>query len=360
MKGVRSFDAAKAVDAMVHDANTQSPPFCGSIGRDGAEFYKRLGSVPYPKVHEATAKTLEYAYDDFCAAQLALQIDRKKEAAAFIRSAMHYTNVFDPAVGFVRGRKEDGSWCEPFDPVEWGGPFTEGNSWHWTWSVFQDVPGLARLLGGDAACGKKLDGVFYSPPDVKVGTYRGMIHEMTEMVASNMGQYAHGNQPIQHMIYLYDHIGQPWKAQARAREVMMRLYQDTPDGFCGDEDNGQMSAWYVFSALGFYPVCPGTVNYEIGSPLFDRATVTLADGKKFVIAARANGPQRPYIRAATLNGARFDRAFLTHSQIVGGGELVFEMTSAPDYKWATSPEARPPSAAEEVRRALGDPPAEAK
>ena len=344
VKGITNFDAGKAVDAMVHDANTQAPNFCRSIGRDGAEFYKTLGYTPYPEVHEATAKTLEYAYDDFCAGVLARSIGRNAEADAFAKSAMNYTNVFDAKIGFVRGRKANGDWGDNFDPTEWGGPFTEGNSWHWTWSVFQDVPGLIQLMGGDEAFGKKLDGVFYTPPDVNVGTYRGMIHEMTEMVALNMGQYAHGNQPIQHMIYLYDYIGQPWKAQARAREVMGRLYQSTPDGMCGDEDTGQMSSWYVFSALGFYPVTPGTTEYLIGSPLFDRATVTLPNGKKFVVTAKMNGPQRPYIRRANLNGKEFSKTFLTHDQIVNGGELVFEMTSAPDYKWATAPESRPESA----------------
>lgn len=349
VKGITNFNASKAVDAMVHDANTQSPKNNRAIGRDGAEFYKKLGYTPYPNVREATAKTLEYAYDDFCAAVLARSIGRNAEADAFARTAMNYTNVLDTELGFVRGRKEDGSWCENFDPTEWGGPFTEGNSWHWTWSVFQDVPGLIKLLGGDAAFAKKLDGIFYTPPDVKVGTYGGMIHEMTEMVALNMGQYAHGNQPIQHAIYLYNYANQPWRTQARIREVMTRLYQSTPDGFCGDEDTGQMSAWYVFSALGFYPVCPGTTEYQIGSPLFDRATISLPNGKKFVVTAKQNGPQRPYIRWATLNNKEFHRSYLTHDQIVGGGEIMFDMTSAPE-KWATSPDSRAPSALKELSR----------
>lgn len=344
VKGITNFDAGKAVDAMVHDANTQAPGLCPSIGRDGAEFYKKIGYAPFPEVKEATAKTLEYAYDDYCAAVLASKIGRTKEADAFAKSALNYTHVFDTKSGFVRGRMADGAWCGNFDPTEWGGPFTEGNSWHWTWSVLQDVPGLIDLMGGDAAFAKKLDGVFYTPPDVKVGTYGGMIHEMTEMVALNMGQYAHGNQPIQHMIYLYNSVGQPWKTQARAREVMGRLYQSTPDGMCGDEDTGQMSAWYVFSAMGFYPVCPGTTEYQIGSPLFDRATLTLSNGKKFLVTANNNGPQRPYIQRANLNGAAFNKTFLDHRQITGGGELSFDMGSAPDYKWATLPESRAPSA----------------
>ncbi|MES2475740.1 MAG: GH92 family glycosyl hydrolase [Verrucomicrobiota bacterium] len=343
VKGIRGFDAEKALAAMVHDANTQAPENCKAIGRDGAEFYNRVGYVPSPNFKEATAKTLEFAYDDFCAAVLAKSLGKEKETQEFAKKAMNYENVFDKEIGFVRGRKDDGTWKEPFDPTEWGGPFTEGNSWHWTWSVFQDVPGLVKLLGGPEAFGKKLDAVFYTPPDVNVGSYGGMIHEMTEMVSSNMGQYAHGNQPIQHMIYLYNYVGQPWKTQARAREVMARLYQSTPDGFCGDEDTGQMSAWYVFSALGFYPMCPGTDEYLIGSPLFDKATVTLPDGKEFVVKAMNNGPQRPYIGDGWLNGDPFNRTYLKHGEIVKGGELSFDMRPTTDHKWSTAPEGLPTS-----------------
>ena len=349
VKGIRSFDADQAVAAMVHDANTQGPNNCRSIGRDGAEYYKRLGYVPYsnvrgePSVEEAAAKTLEYAYDDFCLAQLARAIGRKAEAEEFYRKARNYENLFDPGTGFMRGRKADGSWCEPFDPTEWGGPFTEGCAWHWTWSVFHDIPGLIKLMGGDQAFADKLDAVFSAPNTFKAGTYRGTIHEMTEMVALDLGQYAHGNEPVHHLIYLYDYVGQPWKTQSRIRLAMNKLYQATPDGLCGDEDTGQMSAWYVLSALGLYAVCPGDTNYVIGSPLFDRATLSLADNKTFSIVAKYNGPQHPYIHAATLNGEPFNRTYLSHQEIVAGGELVFEMASAPDYKWAAGPAGRPPA-----------------
>jgi predicted alpha-1,2-mannosidase len=347
-KGIRSFDAQKAVAAMVHDANSQGPQDCSSIGRDGAEFYKKLGYVPYsnvagqPSVPEAAAKTLEYAYDDFCLAQLAQAIGRNAEAEEFHRQAMNYTNLFDPKLGFMRGRKADGSWCEPFDPTEWGGPFTEGCSWHWTWSVFHDLPGLIQLMGGDKAFADKLDAVFTSPNTFKVGTYGNPIHEMTEMAALDMGQYAHGNEPIHHMIYLYDYVGQPWKTQSRIRMAMDKLYQATPDGLCGDEDTGQMSAWYVLSALGFYAVCPGDTNYVIGSPLFDRATLSLPQGKTFTVVAKHNGTQHPYIRSASLNVTPFDRTYLSHQEITAGGELSFEMDSVPNYKWATGPGSRPP------------------
>jgi predicted alpha-1,2-mannosidase len=197
-------------------------------------------------------------------------------------------------------------------------------------------------MGGEEAFAAKLDAVFTAPNTFKPGTYGGPIHEMTEMAALDMGQYAHGNEPIHHMIYLYDYAGQPWKAQSRLRLVMTKLYQATPDGLCGDEDTGQTSAWYVFSALGFYPVCPGDTNYPIGSPIFDRATLKVGHGKQFVITARNNGPQHPYIRAASLDGDQFNKSYLTHQQIGAGGELVFEMSSTPEYKWASAPENRPP------------------
>ena len=350
VKGVRSFDPNRAVAAMLHDANTQAPDYCGSIGRDGAEYYNKLGYVPYsfvkgePSVGEATAKSLEYSYDDFCAAQLAQVAGRTADAEAFAKKAMYYTNLFDTKIGFMRSRKVDGSWNEPFDPTEWGGPFTEGSSWHWTWSVFHDVPGLVRLMGGEQAFADKLDAVFTAPNTFKPGTYGRPIHEMTEMAAMDFGQYAHANEPIHHMIYLYDYAGQPWKAQTRVRLAMNKLYQAAPDGLSGDEDTGQMSAWYVFSALGFYPVCPGTTEYLIGSPLFDRATLTLPKGKTFTITARNNGQQHPYIHGALLEGRPFNKVFLTHDEITRGGEIIFDMDNVPNTKWASAPESRPASA----------------
>lgn len=350
VKGIRSFDATKAVAAVVHDANTQGPDYCRSVGRDGVEFYNRLGYVPYsnaggePSVGEGAAKTLEYAYDDFCAARLAQAAGRDEEAKIFARRAMNYTNLFDAKIGFMRGRRADGSWNEPFDPTEWGGPFTEGCSWHWTWCAFQDLPGLVGLFGGDSAFTAKLDEVFTSPNTFKPGTYGNPIHEMTEMAAMDMGQYAHGNEPIHHMIYLYDYAGQPWKTQSRIRLAMNKLYQAAPDGLCGDEDTGQMSAWYVFSALGFYPVSPGTTDYLIGSPLFDRAVLALGNGKTFSITARDNGQQHLYIRGASLNGKAFNKIFLTHEQLSEGGEIIFQMDSVPNPNWASAVEARPVSA----------------
>lgn len=348
-KNIRPFDVQDAAKAVVQNAHNEG---LFGMGRQGYKFLDQLGYIPSPDVPDATAKTLEYAYDDFCAAILARDAGQTNDAAAFARSAMNYTNVFDPSSGFMRGRKSDGSWCEPFDPVEWGGPFVEGNAWQWTWSVMQDIPGLIRLFGGDKAFITKLDGLFAAGSEVKVGTYHGMIHEMNEMVAQNFGQYAHCNEPVHHVIYLYPFAGQPWKTQIRVRQVMNELYQSTPDGLAGDEDNGQMSAWYVFSALGFYPVCPGNPTYVIGSPLFDKVTLTVATNRQFVLTARDNGPQRPYIQRAFLNGKPLNQSFLTHSQIAAGGEVQFDMDSAPNYIWATAPEDRPTSASAESLSSL--------
>ncbi len=344
VKGVRSFDLQAAVNAVAHDAHNSG--FWG-MGREA--IYGQLGYVPYPGPGGAgTSKTLEYAYDDFCAAVLAHAAGRASDADAFLKSAMNYTNVFDPKTGFMRPRNKDGSWVEPFDPVEWGGAFTEGNAWQWTWSVMQDVPGLIKLMGGDQAFCNKLDAMFNAGSEVKVGTYGFMIHEMNEMVAQNLGQYAHGNEPVHHVIYLYDYAGQPWKTQVRIRQVMDLLYQPTPDGLCGDEDTGQMSAWYVFSALGFYPVCPGDPNYVIGSPVFNKAIIRLENGKTFTIVARDNGPQEYYIQSAELNGKPFDKTYISQKQIEAGGELSFQMGSFPNYQWGVGPESAPPSAIHDI------------
>jgi predicted alpha-1,2-mannosidase len=345
-KGVTNFDLQTAVDATIHDAHHGG--FFG-MGRGDADLYDRLGYIPYTNVLAGTARTLEYAYDDFCAATLARVAGSATAQQDFARHAMNYTNVFDPGSGLMRGRNENGTWYEPFDPIEWGGPFIEGNSWQWSWGVMQDVPGLIRLMGGDQAFVKKLDTLFDMGSEVNVGTYHFMIHEMNEMVAQNLGQYAHGNEPVHHVIYLYDYAGQPWKTQARIREVMSLLYQSTPDGLSGDEDTGQMSAWYVLSALGIYPVCPGTPDYLFGSPVFTKATLSLGNGRTFTITGKNNGPQEYYIDGAQLNGQTYDKIYITHDQIMQGGELIFQMASFPNYHWAVSPESRPSAAILGVR-----------
>ncbi|HEY1789102.1 MAG TPA: GH92 family glycosyl hydrolase [Verrucomicrobiae bacterium] len=343
MKGIRGFDAHTAVAAMVHDANANG------VGRDGADFYNSIGYVPYSNVSgeqsvpEAGSKTIEYSYDDFCAALMAKSIGDTADFQTFSKHATNYKNVFDAKTGFMRGRRINGQWDEPFHPNEWGGPFTEGSSWQWTFNAMQDEPGFAQLMGGWQAYADKLDALFAAPPIATPGTYGKPIHEMTEMTALNMGQYAANNEPVNHLIYLYDYAGQPWKTQVRARQAMTWLYDATPDGISGDDDTGQMSAWYVFSALGFYPVCPGDPIYFIGSPLFDKAILHLQNGKTFTITGNHNMPQEYYIQSGSLNRAPFDRVYLTHDEIMNGGDLDLQMGSAPNYDWGVAPDSRPPS-----------------
>ncbi|WP_346238738.1 GH92 family glycosyl hydrolase [Niabella insulamsoli] len=331
VKGLRTFDPQRALQAYFHEANNKGP-WGPANGRDGYKEYNSLGYVPYPQVREATAKTLEYAYDDFCGFALASAVGDKKYIDAFGSKMFNYKNVFDPSTNFMRARDKDGRWSKNFDPYEWGGPFTEGNAWHWVWSVFHDVDGLIDLMGGAKQFCAKLDSVFTSPSTVNVGTYGFMIHEMKEMVMANMGQYAHGNQPIQHMPYLYNYAGQPWKSQQRVREVMRKLYNATENGYPGDEDQGQTSSWYVLSALGFYSVCPGTDQYVLGSPMFKKITISLENGKKFVVDASGNNPRNVYIRSARLNNKPYSKNYITYSDIVNGGTLTFRMDDQPNYK----------------------------
>ena len=232
----------------------------------------------------------------------------------------------------MRGRTKNGDWVFPFAPEEWGGAFTEGSSWHYTWSVMHDVEGLSQLMGGHENMTFMLDSMFSAPPVYNYGTYGFVIHEIAEMVALNMGQYAHGNQPVQHAAYLYDYTLSPWKTQYHVRQIMDRLYKPTPDGYCGDEDNGQTSAWYVFSAMGFYPVCPGRAEYAVGSPLFDKVTLNLPMGKTFVIEALNNNPANCYIKSASLNGKRYTKNYISHFDITAGGEIQFNMADKPNIK----------------------------
>lgn len=328
-KGIHTFDPSRALEAYYHEANNKGP-WGPANGRDGFKEYNQLGYVPYPKYREATAKTLEYAYDDFCAYTLAVNAKQDKYKQGFEQKMFNYCHVFDSTTGFMRGKDENGQWLKDFDPVEWGGPFTEGNAWHWLWSVFHDINGLKKMLGGDEAFCAKLDAVFTEPNKVKVGTYGGMIHEMTEIVMAGMGQYAHGNQPIQHMVYLYNYGGQPWKTQFHVREVMKRLYNASEDGYPGDEDQGQTSSWYVLSALGFYSVCPGTDQYVLGSPVFSKTTIRLENGKKFIIAAKGNSAENVYTHNALLNGKPYSKTFITYKDITAGGILSFDMKSTAD------------------------------
>ena len=333
MKGVRVDDVATLYEGLLH-ATENVHPEISSTGRLGYEYYNRLGYVPYDvKINENAARTLEYAYNDWCIYKLAKELKRpKKEINMFAHRAMNYKNLFDKETLLMRGKNKDGKFMAPFSPLKWGDAFTEGNSWHYTWSVFHDPRGLINLMGGDDVFVGMLDSVFSVPPVFDDSYYGQVIHEIREMTVMNMGNYAHGNQPIQHMIYLYNYAKQPWKAQYWLRQVMDRLYTTTPDGYCGDEDNGQTSAWYVFSALGFYPVCPGTDQYVLGAPLFKKATVHFENGKAIEIKAPQNSCTNLYIKDMKVNGAEYSKNYVTHSLLQNGGVVDCVMSDTPNME----------------------------
>lgn len=318
-------------------------PQVRSTGRLGHEHYNTLGYVPYNVgVNENVARTLEYAYDDWCILQIAKKMGRPEaELQKWASRAKNWRNVFDSSTNLMRGRNDDCTFQSPFSPYKWGDAFTEGNSWHYTWSVFHDVQGLIDEMGGEEEFCRMLDSVFVVPPVYDDSYYGFRIHEITEMQVAHMGNYAHGNQPAQHVIYLYNYARQPWKAQHWAREVMDRLYSATPDGYCGDEDNGQTSAWYVFSALGFYPVCPGSDEYAIGSPLFQKAEITLENGRKIVIDAKGDSPENRYISSMKINGKDWTHNWLKYGDLTSGARIVFNMSPDPNTARGTSDEDKP-------------------
>ncbi|MCR5709907.1 MAG: GH92 family glycosyl hydrolase [Bacteroidales bacterium] len=307
--------------ALVH-ASENVHPTVASSGRKGHKFYNGTGYIPYDSgINENVARTLEYAYDDWCIAQVAGLLGRpQEEIDLYLSRSGNWRNVFDPSTKLMRGRNADGTFQEPFSPYKWGDAFTEGNAWHYTWSVFHDVPGLIDAMGGENDFTAMLDSVFKVPPVYDDSYYGYRIHEITEMQVADMGNYAHGNQPAQHMLYLYDWTSQPWKGQMHIRETMDRLYSATPDGYCGDEDNGQTSAWYVFSALGFYPVCPASGQYAVGTPLFPKAEVTLQGGKKLVVTASGPGPVYGKV---SFGGKSIKSNFLEIADLKRGGQLGF-------------------------------------
>ncbi|GAB3834166.1 GH92 family glycosyl hydrolase [Hymenobacter jeollabukensis] len=342
LKGGRGYDINTLYEALLHGANNASP--MTAVGRAGVEYYNKLGYVPYDvKINESAARTLEYAYDDFAISQLGKALGRpKKEWSLYARRSQNYRHLFDKQTGLMRGKNQNGTWQAPFNPFKWGDAFTEGNSWHYTWSVFHDIHGLMTLMGGPKPFVATLDTVFTLAPVFDASYYGEVIHEIREMQIAGMGNYAHGNQPIQHMTYLYNYAGQPWKTQYWVRETMNRLYLPTPDGYCGDEDNGQTSAWYVFSALGFYPVCPATDEYVLGAPLFPRATLRLENGKTIVLNAPGNREAaNRYIGGLRLNGQDYPRNFLRHAELLQGATLDFDMTSQPNRQRGTQPQDAP-------------------
>ncbi|WP_315975848.1 GH92 family glycosyl hydrolase [Parapedobacter soli] len=331
LKGARGYDVNTLYEALLKNSENEGP--LSSVGRRGVAFYNRLGYVPYDVgINENAARTLEYAYNDFAIYRLAQELGRPaEEVKRFAKRADNYKHLFDPTSGLMRGKNADGTFQSPFNPFKWGDAFTEGNSWHYSWSVFHDIQGLIDLMGGKEKFLAKLDSVFILPPVYDESYYGIVIHEIREMQIMNMGQYAHGNQPIQHMTYLYNFAGQPWKTQYWVREVMDKLYHSGPDGYCGDEDNGQTSAWYVFSALGFYPVCPAVDQYVIGSPLFENATLMLENGNQVVVSAPGNQAASRYIGEATLNGKRYTKNWIGHEELTEGAAIVFEMSKMPNH-----------------------------
>ena len=349
LKGLRGYDAEELWKAVVHGANNVHPTV-SSTGRLGHEYYNTLGYVPYDvKINENVARTLEYAYDDWCIYKFGKALGKsEKELKPFLARAYNYKNVFDPETKLMRGRNKDGKFQTPFSPLKWGDAFTEGNSWHYTWSVFHDPQGLINLMGGKQNFNHMLDSVFNVPPLFDDSYYGGVIHEIREMQIMNMGNYAHGNQPVQHMIYLYGYSGQPWKTQYWIREVMDKLYNAHPDGYCGDEDNGQTSAWYVFSAMGFYPVCPGSNQYVLGVPYFDKLTLHLENGKTVNITANGNTNATRYVNSMTLNGAAYNHNYLNHSVLTNGADIVFNMSATPNMERGTLAEDAPYSFTNEL------------
>ncbi len=341
LSGLRNYDIETLWKAVVHGTGAVHPEV-NSTGRLGYEYYNKLGYVPYDvKINESVARTLEYAYDDWCIYQLGRALGKpEKEIKIYAKRAMNYQKVFDKETSLMRGRMKDGKFQTPFNPLKWGDAFTEGNAWHYTWSVFHDPQGLINLMGGKERFNQMMDSVFLLPPVFDNSYYGYTIHEIREMQVMNMGNYAHGNQPIQHMIYLYGYSGQPWKSQYWVRQVMDRLYTATPDGYCGDEDNGQTSAWYVFSAMGFYPVCPGSGQYVLGTPYFKHIKVNLENGKTIDIQSDGNGC---YVDGMKLNGNVYNHNYLNMKDLTQGASIQFDLSEQPNRQRGVQTEDAPAS-----------------
>ena len=327
-KDVRNFNVNEALKAMVEDANKDSR---------GLKYYKQIGFCPMDSTTDAVSKTLEYAYDDWCIARLAGKLNDKKDYDIFLQRAQNYKNVFDTTTKFMRGRKFNGLWKTPFDPADasplGAGEFTEGNSWQYTWFVPQDVQGLIKLMGGDKPFVKKLDALF----NAKIKNKSALPSDVTGLI----GQYAHGNEPSHHIAYLYDYAGAAWKTQEKVRQILNELYSDKPDGLPGNEDCGQMSAWYVFSALGFYPVTPGSDYYAIGSPVFKKAVIKLENGKEITIKSNNYSPNNIFVKELKINGEQVKNSFLKYGELKNGADIVFEMAKNPNKSFGAKKDERP-------------------
>lgn len=325
LKGnIEQNDAEILLEAMLKNATQNEGRPVKSVGREGVNYYNSLGYVPYNVgINENVARTLEYAYADFCIARMAEKMGKRNIADKYYQQSLRYKNVFDDQTGWMRGKNADGSFQAPFNPLKWGDAFTEGNSLHYTWSVFHDINGLINLMGGKEKFEKKIDEVFNMPPLYDDSYYGFTIHEIREMQIMDMGNYAHGNQPIQHLIYLYNYAGKPQKAQAKIREVMKKLYASTPDGYCGDEDNGQTSAWYVFSALGFYPVTPASDVYVLGNPIFEQVKLQLPNNKEFIIKNTEKTKGNIFVKDIFVNGKKWESYELPYKIFTENGRLDF-------------------------------------
>ncbi len=340
IKGLRGYDTESLWNAMM---NATTNHLAGSAsGRVGCEYYNDMGYIPNNVgISQSVARTLEYAYNDWTIYRFGKAIGKPdEELEVFKQRALNYKNVYDPARKLMVGRDDKGVFNPDFVPEDWSRDFTEGNSWHWSFCVFHDPQGLIDLMGGEKEFNMMMDSVFVIPSYYGM-TSRGMIHEMREMQVMDMGQYAHGNQPIQHMVYMYNYSGQPWKTQYWTREIMDKLYNPNPDGYCGDEDNGQTSAWYVFSAMGFYPVCPGSDEYILGSPLFRKVTVKLENGKSLQLAADNNSPETRYVNSVKINGKIYDKNYFTHGQLTSGARINYVMSEEPNKKRGTTTDSYP-------------------
>ena len=339
LSGLRGYDMETLWQAVVHGTQAVHPQV-NSTGRLGYEYYNKLGYVPYDvKINESVARTLEYAYDDWCIYQWGKALGKSaKELKPFAKRAMNYQKVFDKETKLMRGRLKNGKFMSPFNPLKWGDAFTEGNAWHYTWSVFHDPQGLIQLMGGKDAFNQMLDSVFILPPVFDNSYYGYTIHEIREMQVMDMGNYAHGNQPIQHAIYLYGYSGQPWKTQYWIRQVMDKLYTPAPDGYCGDEDNGQTSAWYVFSAMGFYPVCPGSGQYVLGTPYFKSMKLHLENGKEVDIQSEGKGC---YVDDMLLNGKSYQHNYLDMRSLMQGTQITYRLSEQPNLQRGTQEDDAP-------------------
>ena len=347
IKGIRVANQDKLWDAVTYGAHHHLDR--SASGRVGHDYYDRLGYVPCNVgIGQNVARTLEYAYNDWSIYTLGKAMGKNEaELAPYKKAALNYANVYNPARKLMCGREEQGAFNADFVPENWSGEFCEGNSWHWSFCVFHDPAGLSKLMGGRDEMTEMMDSVFVLPSYLGLRS-RGMIHEMREMQVMDMGQYAHGNQPIQHMVYLYNWTGQPWKAQYWTREIMDKLYNPNADAYCGDEDNGQTSAWYVFSAMGFYPVCPGTKQYAMGSPLFQKILVKLENGKTIQIEAPDNNKQTRYVKDVKVNGKSVSRTWLEHDELTQGATIKFQMSSKPNTKRGTDEKDAPYSFTQEM------------